>query len=305
MLPEHTPTVRTFSASPNKYHRFCPDQPAHALRGRLRQPGGAAGAGIGPADELRSGIGPADELRSVRRAPLPRSPRRRPQPARPSHPRSALRGGRRTGAPAHRARKAAAGAGRAGHRQDPLDRRPCPVRPAPLLPQTTRTDDDWTCALPAACLTPRSWGTLQLPSPDPSAKPVTEHAHLANDSDLPALPHSIGLRRSMTASPATAPPARSAAARSAAAQGNAGRVQCRPASREAAMRAAAAHYWHPVGTCALGSDPAAGAVVDGTGRVHGSDNLWVIDASIMPVIPRATTDLPVVALAERLVRTLA
>jgi choline dehydrogenase-like flavoprotein len=36
--------------------------------------------------------------------------------------------------------------------------------------------------------------------------------------------------------------------------------------------------------------------------VHGSDNLWVIDASIIPAIPRATTNLPVVALAEQLSR---
>jgi choline dehydrogenase len=34
-------------------------------------------------------------------------------------------------------------------------------------------------------------------------------------------------------------------------------------------------YFHPVGTCAIGSTPEAGAVVDGACRVHGPENLYV------------------------------
>jgi choline dehydrogenase-like flavoprotein len=41
-------------------------------------------------------------------------------------------------------------------------------------------------------------------------------------------------------------------------------------------------------------------VVDGDGRVHGCDGLSVGDASIMPSIPRANTNLSTIALAERL-----
>ncbi|HKJ94930.1 MAG TPA: GMC family oxidoreductase N-terminal domain-containing protein, partial [Gammaproteobacteria bacterium] len=40
--------------------------------------------------------------------------------------------------------------------------------------------------------------------------------------------------------------------------------------------------FHPVGTCAMGSDPARGAVVDARLRVHGCDGLRVVDASVMP-----------------------
>ena len=46
-------------------------------------------------------------------------------------------------------------------------------------------------------------------------------------------------------------------------------------------------------------DPHAGAVVDAQGRVHGVEGLWVIDASIMPTIPAANTNLPTIMAAER------
>jgi choline dehydrogenase len=53
-------------------------------------------------------------------------------------------------------------------------------------------------------------------------------------------------------------------------------------------------FFHPVGTCALGR------VVDGNGRVYGIDGLFVADASIMPTIPRANTNLSTLAVAERI-----
>jgi choline dehydrogenase len=58
-------------------------------------------------------------------------------------------------------------------------------------------------------------------------------------------------------------------------------------------------YHHPVGTCAMGIDPSAGAVVDPACRVHGVAGLRVIDASIMPDIPSANTHIPTVMIAER------
>ena len=56
-------------------------------------------------------------------------------------------------------------------------------------------------------------------------------------------------------------------------------------------------YNHPVGTCRIGTDPA--AVVDAQLRVHGVDRLRVADASVMPTIPGANTHAAVVAIAER------
>ena len=45
-------------------------------------------------------------------------------------------------------------------------------------------------------------------------------------------------------------------------------------------------------------------MVDGHGRVYGLDGLVVADASIMPTIPRANTNLSTIALAERIADTL-
>jgi 5-(hydroxymethyl)furfural/furfural oxidase len=56
---------------------------------------------------------------------------------------------------------------------------------------------------------------------------------------------------------------------------------------------------HPVGTCAMGRADDPMAVVDASFRVHGIDNLFVADASVMPVIPSANTNLPTLLLAER------
>jgi choline dehydrogenase len=46
------------------------------------------------------------------------------------------------------------------------------------------------------------------------------------------------------------------------------------------------------------NDPA--AVVDQRLRVHGLDNLWVADASVMPEVVRANTNSTVYVIAERL-----
>jgi choline dehydrogenase-like flavoprotein len=57
--------------------------------------------------------------------------------------------------------------------------------------------------------------------------------------------------------------------------------------------ASATPMFHPVGTCAIGS------VVDPQLRVRGIDGLYVADASVMPVIPRANTNIPTLMVAEK------
>lgn len=57
--------------------------------------------------------------------------------------------------------------------------------------------------------------------------------------------------------------------------------------------------YHPAGTCALGDPEAPSTVVAPDCRVVGVDGLRVVDASIMPTVPRANTNLPVLAVAER------
>ncbi|MEX0805146.1 MAG: GMC family oxidoreductase N-terminal domain-containing protein [Candidatus Binatia bacterium] len=59
-------------------------------------------------------------------------------------------------------------------------------------------------------------------------------------------------------------------------------------------------YHHGVGTCKMGPASDNMAVVDQRLRVHGIANLWVGDASIMPVVSRANTNLTSIMIGERL-----
>lgn len=58
--------------------------------------------------------------------------------------------------------------------------------------------------------------------------------------------------------------------------------------------------WHPSGTCRMGATDDPMAVTSATGRVYGVEGLRVCDASLMPSIPCANTNLPTIMIAERI-----
>jgi choline dehydrogenase len=76
------------------------------------------------------------------------------------------------------------------------------------------------------------------------------------------------------------------------------------AALEAAVIASVDGYSHPTSSVPMGGIDDPFAVVDARGAVRGADNLHVIDASIMPDIISAPTNLTTIMIAEALSRTL-
>jgi 5-(hydroxymethyl)furfural/furfural oxidase len=58
-------------------------------------------------------------------------------------------------------------------------------------------------------------------------------------------------------------------------------------------------FYHAVGTCRMGRADDRLAVTSPWGQVYGAEGLYVVDASIMPTIPRANTNLTTIMLAEK------
>lgn len=139
-------------------------------------------------------------------------------------------------------------------------------------------------------LKPQSRGRVRLRSADPTDPPMIELPDLEDASDLERLAEAYLRAREVAAHPAIR------------------RICTQPLSpapddRRALLqtvRQGARSIPHVVGTCAMGSSPEEGAVVDEHGRVFGTDRLYVIDASIMPTVPSGFTHIPTIMLAERL-----
>lgn len=147
------------------------------------------------------------------------------------------------------------------------------------------------CALiEVACVNPQSRGRLDIVSSDPEAHPIIDHRYLSdrNDHDLTVLRDGLVMAEELFDHPSL--------------RGVVGE-RVTDVSTDASIRREVAHYYHPVGTCAMGSGP--DSVCDESGRVHGMARVWVGDVSLMPQIPRANTNIPAVVIGERIAQFLA
>jgi 5-(hydroxymethyl)furfural/furfural oxidase len=69
---------------------------------------------------------------------------------------------------------------------------------------------------------------------------------------------------------------------------------------EAFIRANVFGVWHASGTCKMGDAKDVMAVTDNAGRVRGAQGLRVVDASLMPRLPSANTNIPTIMMAEKI-----
>ncbi|MCP3725828.1 GMC family oxidoreductase N-terminal domain-containing protein [Paraburkholderia sp. CNPSo 3272] len=66
------------------------------------------------------------------------------------------------------------------------------------------------------------------------------------------------------------------------------------------IRANVFGVWHASGTCRMGGAQDRYAVTDTEGRVRGTRGLRVVDASLMPRLPSANTNIPTIMIAEKI-----
>jgi choline dehydrogenase len=155
------------------------------------------------------------------------------------------------------------------------------------LPTFTVPEGSWTIAV--GLMRPDSRGTLRLRSADPSDAPLIDPRYLTASTDVLAMVRGIELARDLASAKAfddwrgqEALPGEGATSREA---------------LEGFVRQAASTYFHPVGTCRMGTD--ADAVVDPELRVRGVNGLRVADASIMPSIVSANTNTAAMIIGEK------
>lgn len=140
----------------------------------------------------------------------------------------------------------------------------------------------------ALLLRPESRGQVTLRSPDPFDDPAIDPRYLSSENDLDTLLEGVKMAREI--------------ARSEPFDEYRG-SEIMPGNVENEeeiidhVRETAITIGHPVGTCKMGDNEE--AVVDDRLRVHGVEGLRVVDASIMPTIPRGNTNAPTIMIAEK------
>ena len=148
-----------------------------------------------------------------------------------------------------------------------------------------------------ACMTPRSRGRLSLAGSDPEQAPLIDHGYLSDPAgaDLAVIADGIGSARALARSGPLAALVGEEIGALAGLEGEA---------LADGIRRTHVHYYHPVGTARMGADGDELAVCEPTGRVRGSDRLWVADCSLIPTIPRANTNIPAVVVGERVAQAI-
>jgi choline dehydrogenase/4-pyridoxate dehydrogenase len=149
--------------------------------------------------------------------------------------------------------------------------------------------DGFACRI--VMLHPESRGRVTLASTDPAAHPRILQRFLGTDPDWQAVRAGIALARDLAAQPSL----QSFIAR----EISPGEDKRSAGDVDAHIRNTAITVHHPAGTCKMGGDRDASAVVDAELRLRGIAALRVVDASVMPDLVSGNINAAVVMIAER------
>src|SRR3954451_5414870 len=156
--------------------------------------------------------------------------------------------------------------------------------PVQIIDEGTTDPTDHGMWMSPCLLQPELRGSVRLANNDPSAKPIIRHNYYAAERDMQVQMQGLRLLLEIARQPSLAPycatpftvPAN----------------DTDDALRDHIARSTSPRY-RGVDTCAMGG------VVDAERRVNGVEGLRVVDASVMPMVPRGNTNAQTIALAER------
>ena len=138
----------------------------------------------------------------------------------------------------------------------------------------------------------KSRGRVELKSADPATAPSILFNYMSHDEDWTDFRHCIRITREIFAQPAFEPY-----------RGQ--EIQPGPglqsdAELDAFITEHAESAYHPCGTCRMGREDDAMAVVDSEARVIGVQGLRVADSSIFPTIPNGNLNAPSIMVGEKI-----
>ena len=153
-------------------------------------------------------------------------------------------------------------------------------------------------ALRVALMLPRGYGRLTLVSRDPTVQPKVELNYCSDPDDVHRLMHGVRLAWKVLKSDAM----RGAYQRVA---GLSDEIVASDELLKQYMRANIGTYCHALGTVPIGPDGDGQAALDQRCKLRGVDNLYVVDASVFPTVPRVVPNLTIMMLGERVAGWLA
>lgn len=137
---------------------------------------------------------------------------------------------------------------------------------------------------------PYSRGSIALRSANPTHKPIIRFNYLTDPRDVTQMVDGIRKTLQMVEQPAWA------AYRSGAVETPT--LKASDAELAAWLRQVANTEHHPTSTCRMGDDDF--AVTDSQGLVHGVQRLRIVDGSILPKVPTANINAPIIMVAEKI-----